>query len=36
MQDWNQVWTDELLYEKYGITLEEQAFIESRITEMNV
>ena len=36
MQEWNQVWTDELLYEKYGITSEEQAFIESRITEMNI
>lgn len=30
-QSWNRVWTDELLYEKYGITKDEIAFIESMI-----
>ncbi|MBY4275461.1 Eco57I restriction-modification methylase domain-containing protein [Rhodococcus fascians] len=27
-QDWTQTWTDEALYEKYGITTDERAFIE--------
>lgn len=36
MQDWDKIWTDEMLYEKYGLTEEEQAFIESHITEMSV
>lgn len=30
-QSWNKAWTDELLYEKYGITKGEVAFIESMI-----
>lgn len=30
-QTWDRDWTDEMLYEKYGITAEEQAFIESMI-----
>lgn len=34
-QDWNQDWTDEDLYKKYGITAEEVAFIESMIRPMN-
>jgi len=33
-QSWNRVWTDELLYEKYGITKCETAFIESMIRPM--
>ncbi len=28
-QNWNQDWTDETLYEKYGITKDEIAFIET-------
>jgi len=34
MQDFNEPWTDEKLYKKYGITKEEQAFIESMIKPM--
>lgn len=33
-QKWNRTWTDELLYEKYGLTQKEIAFIESRIKAM--
>ncbi len=33
-QDWGQGWTDELLYEKYGITEDEIAFIDSMIRPM--
>jgi site-specific DNA-methyltransferase (adenine-specific) len=33
-QAWNRGWTDELLYEKYGITKAEIAFIESMIRPM--
>lgn len=33
-QTWNRTWTDELLYEKYGITKKEAAFIESMIRPM--
>jgi site-specific DNA-methyltransferase (adenine-specific) len=33
-QKWNRTWTDEVLYEKYGLTPEEIAFIESRIKAM--
>jgi site-specific DNA-methyltransferase (adenine-specific) len=32
--DMSESWTDEKLYEKYGITKEEQAFIESMIKPM--
>ena len=35
MQSWDQKWTDELLYQKYGITAEEQAFIESQVRPMD-
>jgi site-specific DNA-methyltransferase (adenine-specific) len=35
MQDWNRTWTDESLYQKYGITAEEQAYIESQVRVMN-
>jgi site-specific DNA-methyltransferase (adenine-specific) len=34
MQDFNEKWTDEKLYKKYGITEEEIAFIESLIRPM--
>ncbi len=36
MQKWNQTWTDETLYAKYGITKKEQAYIESQVKEMNL
>ncbi len=36
MQTWDRPWTDEMLYEKYGITADEQAFIESQIKEMKL
>lgn len=35
-QDWTQTWTDEALYEKYGITEEEQAFIEKFVRPMDL
>jgi site-specific DNA-methyltransferase (adenine-specific) len=34
VQTWDRTWTDADLYEKYGITEEEQAFIESMIRPM--
>lgn len=33
-QSWDRVWTDAELYKKYGITKEEQAYIESMVKEM--
>lgn len=36
MQDFSEPWTDEKLYAKYGITEEEQAFIESMIRPMEL
>ncbi len=33
-QTWDREWTDAELYDRYGITAEEQAYIESRIREM--
>jgi len=35
MQSWTQTWTDELLYQKYGLSADEQAFIESQVRMMN-
>lgn len=35
IQNWNRNWTDEALYEKYEITKNEQAFIESQVRAMN-
>ncbi len=35
-QDWTQTWTDEALYEKYGLTNEEQAFIEKVVRPMDL
>ncbi len=34
IQTWDREWTDEMLYEKYGITDEEIAFIESMVRPM--
>ena len=33
-QSWDKVWTDELLYKKYGITKDEITFINSMIRPM--
>jgi len=35
MQDFSEVWTDEKLYKKYGLTKDEIAFIESMIRPMD-
>lgn len=35
LQSWNRTWSDEALYEKYGITAKEQAFIESQVRAMS-
>lgn len=35
-QDWNREWTDEALYERYGITEDEIAFIESIVRPMDL
>ena len=34
MQDFNELWTDEKLYAKYGLTNDEIDFIESMIRPM--
>ena len=34
VQPWNRTWSDADLYKKYGITQDEQAFIESMIRPM--
>lgn len=36
MQDFSKPWTDEELYEKYGITDDEIAFIDSMIKPMDL
>jgi len=36
VQSWNSTWTDEALYEKYGITRKEQAYIESQVKAMDL
>ncbi|MDI1269658.1 MAG: Eco57I restriction-modification methylase domain-containing protein [Polaromonas sp.] len=36
MQTWDRTWTDEALYAKYGITLKEQAYIDSQVRAMNL
>jgi site-specific DNA-methyltransferase (adenine-specific) len=36
MQTWDRTWTDEALFEKYGITPEEQAYIASQVRPMNL
>jgi site-specific DNA-methyltransferase (adenine-specific) len=35
-QTWNRTWTDQDLYAKYGITRNEQAYIESQVRAMNL
>lgn len=35
-QDWDRTWTDDALYEKYGLTAEDVAFIESRVQRMDM
>jgi site-specific DNA-methyltransferase (adenine-specific) len=35
IQTWDRAWTDEMLYQKYNITAEEQAYIESQVRVMN-
>lgn len=34
-QKWDRIWTDEMLYQKYGLTAEEQAYIESQVRVMS-
>ena len=36
MQTWDRTWTDEELFKKYGITLEDQAYIASQVRAMNI
>lgn len=36
VQDYNESWSDEKLYDKYGITKEEQEFIDSLIKPMDI
>ncbi|MGK2906303.1 MAG: Eco57I restriction-modification methylase domain-containing protein [Desulfuromonadales bacterium] len=36
LQEWDIAWTDEELYAKYGITPEEQAYIESQVRTMSL
>jgi site-specific DNA-methyltransferase (adenine-specific) len=36
VQAWSRNWTDKDLYDKYGITAKEQAYIESQVREMNL
>lgn len=33
-QTWDRVWTDEELYESYGLSADEVSFIESRVREL--
>jgi site-specific DNA-methyltransferase (adenine-specific) len=33
-QTWDHTWTDAELYKKYGITKEEQEYIEAMVKEM--
>ena len=35
-QTWDRTWTDEALYAKYGITPQEQEYIESQVRPMNL
>lgn len=36
MQAWDRTWTDEALFKKYGITADEQAYIEGQVRAMNL
>lgn len=35
-QTWDRIWTDRALYEKYGLTTDEIAYIEAVIKPMNL
>lgn len=35
-QDWDRQWTDETLYEKYGLNDEEIAFVEKIVRPMDL
>lgn len=35
MQTWDQIWTDEALYEKYELSADERAYIESQVRAMS-
>jgi hypothetical protein len=34
IQSWDRTWTDEVLYERYGISALEQAYIDAKIRPM--
>ncbi|MBU0498525.1 MAG: hypothetical protein KJ558_15340 [Gammaproteobacteria bacterium] len=36
IQEWDKIWSDELLYAKYGISRKEQAYIESQVKVMSI
>jgi site-specific DNA-methyltransferase (adenine-specific) len=36
IQSWNRFWTDEHLYQKYGLSIEEQEYIESQVRPMKL
>jgi site-specific DNA-methyltransferase (adenine-specific) len=36
IQTWDRTWTDEALYDEYGLSSEEQAFIESQVRAMEI
>jgi site-specific DNA-methyltransferase (adenine-specific) len=36
MQPWDRLWSDEKLFAKYGISDDEQAYIESQVKAMNL
>jgi len=36
VQEWDRTWTDDALYEKYGITKKERKYIESQVRAMNL
>lgn len=36
IQTWDRTWTDEELFAKYGVTPQEQAYIESQVRSMNL
>jgi site-specific DNA-methyltransferase (adenine-specific) len=36
MQTWDRIWTDEALYQKYGLTQDEIDHIEALIRPMNL
>jgi len=36
IQTWDRIWTDHELYEKYGVTEDEKAYIESQVKSLNI